>query len=283
MKLVVLIIVCVLILIPVVIIYYGASAAQRKPNNCPAQYLAGKKSVQANKVVVCVGNSITHGRVSANYVDLIGERLGDDYQLINAGVNSELSWNVLQRLDEIIDCQPDFITILIGTNDANATLNEKNCKVSIKKMNLPQKPTAEWFRENLVEICQRLKLSTNAKIALLSLPPIGEDQSHVAYQRTADYSRIIKEITSASDISYLPLHEKMTAYLDQNNQPPRLRDADGFRPVMYKGIFKHYILGQSFNEIATANGFQLLTDFLHLNTTGSELIAELIVDFVVAN
>ncbi len=96
-------------------------------------------------------------------------------------------------------------------------------------------------------------------------------------------SKHFEEVASVSDISYLPLQEKITAYLDQNNQPPRLFDADGFRPVMYRGIFKHYILGQSFNEIATANGFQLMTDFLHLNTSGSELIVELIVDFVEAN
>ncbi len=280
MKLVVLIIVCVLILIPVVIIFYGASAAQRKPNNCPAQYLAGKRSGQAKKVVVCVGNSITHGRVSANYVDLLGERLGYDYLLVNAGVNSELSWNVLQRLDEIIACQPDFVTLLIGTNGANASLNAKNRAVSTKKMNLPQTPTADWFRENLMEICRGLKLHTNAKIALLSLPPIGEDQSHAAYQRTAAYSRIIEDITTSFDISYLPLHEKMTAYLEQNKQPLRLRDADGFRPLMYKGIFKHFILGQSFDKIADANGFQLLTDFLHLNNTGAGMIAELIEDFI---
>jgi len=278
-----LILVIVLIIVPVLIIIYGVQAAQRKPNNCPAQYLAGKRPGQAKKVVVCVGNSITHGRVSANYVDLLSERLGADYQLVNAGVNSELSWNVLQRLDEIIACQPDFITILIGTNDANASLNARNLAVSKKKMNLPQAPTADWFRENLMEICQQLKLHTNARIALLSLPPIGEDQSHEAYQRTAAYSRIIEEITITFHISYLPLHEKMTAYLEQNKQPPRLHDAYGFRPLMYKGIFKHFILGQSFDEIAAANGFQLLTDFLHLNTTGSELITELIVDFVVAN
>ena len=280
MKLVVLIIVCVLILIPVVIIFYGTSAAQRKPNNCPAQYLAGKRPGQAKKVVVCVGNSITHGRVSANYVDFLGEKLGDDYRMVNAGVNSELSWNVLQRLDEIIACQPDFVTLLIGTNDANASLNAKNRAVSTKKMSLPQAPTADWFRENLMEVCRELKLHTNAKIALLSLPPIGEDQSHAAYQRTAVYSRIIEEIATTFDMSYLPLHEEMTAYLDQNKQLPSLRDADRFRPLMYKGIFKHFILGQSFDEIAATNGFQLLTDFLHLNDTGAGMIAVLIEDFI---
>jgi len=68
---------------------------------------------------------------------------------VNAGINSQLSYNVLQRIDQVVKCNPDFITILIGTNDAAATLNEKNAARYVKKQNLPRVPHRHWYEENL--------------------------------------------------------------------------------------------------------------------------------------
>ena len=45
---------------------------------------------------------------------------------------------------------------------------------------------------------------------------------------------------------------------------------------MIKGIFSHLLLGTSFDKIASNNGFLILTDFLHLNSYGANLIADLI-------
>jgi len=49
---------------------------------------------------------------------------------------------------------------------------------------------------------------------------------------------------------------------------------------MYKGIFFHFLLGRSFDEISESNGFLIVTDFLHLNNRGAEMVAELIEGFV---
>jgi lysophospholipase L1-like esterase len=271
----------VLAVLIIAIFSYGLYQAQKKPDNSPARFLGGKSTKAENKIIVCIGDSITHGRVSYNYVDLLSQKLSaQGYVLVNAGINSELAYNVLQRLDEIIRCEPDFITILIGTNDANASLSKENGLRAMKNMKLPTMPTAEWFQENLIKICSQLKSRTRAKIALLSLPPIGEDPQNIAYKRTTRYSTIIKEVAAKERVTYLPLHEKITDYLQKQNHQPKLSYDTKWLSVMYKGIVFHILLGRSLDEISSSNGFLIITDFLHLNSRGAGFVAELIEGFV---
>ena len=65
-------------------------------------------------------------------------------------MNGDLAWNGLQRLDRVIADQPDFVTILIGTNDVNATMSERN-RLRYRAFNhLPiEQPTLAWYEENL--------------------------------------------------------------------------------------------------------------------------------------
>ncbi len=277
----VIITVVILIVVIVGIYVYGYYHAQKMPDNNPNWFLQNRESFSDKKTVVCIGDSITHGRVSANYVDIVAGKLDSKrYVLVNAGINSELAYNVLQRLEEIIKCKPDFVTILIGTNDANGTMSEKNAARAVKEMKLPQKPTAEWYRQNLVALCKKLKAETEAKIALLSLPPIGEEINSEAYERTVKFSKIIREVSQAEGVTYLPLNERITEYLKAENHVPALTYKKGFLGVMYKGIFFHFLLGRSFDEISESNGFLIVTDFLHLNNRGAEMVAELIEGFV---
>ena len=114
----------------VLILLVGGAYYQsmRHPKNAPSKYLKQKTQGKNRKsVVVFMGDSITHGRIGVNYVDMIKEQLDDQQsEFINAGINSELAWNNLQRVDEVIQCNPDIVKVLIGTNDANATLSEKD-------------------------------------------------------------------------------------------------------------------------------------------------------------
>ncbi len=109
--------------------------------------------------------------------------------VVNAGINSNLAWNVRQRLNDIIRCNQDIVTVMVGTNDANAMLHESNARRLIKKMSLPRHPDHDWFHDNLAKIIMRLKNETHAKIALLSLLPIGEDLDSPACDAAARYSR----------------------------------------------------------------------------------------------
>tara|TARA_B100000315_G_scaffold245908_1_gene272529 strand:+ start:132 stop:983 length:852 start_codon:yes stop_codon:yes gene_type:complete len=271
----------VLIIILTVAITYTLKKAQKLPLNSPVNFLEDSAQDNNQKTVVCVGNSITHGQVSYNYVNILSERLSDNgYQFVNAGINGNLAYNVVKRLGKIIECDPDYVTLLIGTNDANASLSEKNSARYMRDMALPDKPNAEFFRKNVKELISQLKKRTNAKIAILSLPPIGEDINHIAYQRTKEYSGIIQAVAKKNTVDYLPLHEKITEYIQAEGQHPRLSYDNGFRGIMIKGIFSHLLLGASFDKIASNNGFLILTDFLHLNSRGAKMTADLIENWI---
>lgn len=47
------------------------------------------------KRIVFVGDSLTHGNLSVNYIKMITKKLGKNYDYINAGMNAELAYNVL--------------------------------------------------------------------------------------------------------------------------------------------------------------------------------------------
>lgn len=270
-------------LIIIVSLYaYTFYQAQKQPDNSPSNFLSQEPISVNKKVVVCIGDSLTHGRVSYNYVDILAVKFGSKgYKFINAGINGELAYNVLQRLDSIITCNPDFITVLIGSNDVNASLSEENTSRAVKNMNLPKAPTDNFFKENLIRICLRLKSETKAKIALLSIPPIGEDFQHYAYKRTVHYGNIIKSVALKEKITYLPLHENMAEVLKKQNSKPKISYGKKWKFIMYREILRLHLFGRSFEEISKANGFVLLTDCLHLNQKGAKMIADLISAFII--
>ncbi len=261
--------------------HYVYGLAQEKPDNNPGAFVTEVKPGFSGSVLVCVGDSITHGRVSDNYVDILSDDLGKKgIYVVNAGINSELAYNVLMRLDSIIACDPTYVTVFIGTNDAHGVLTKEQGEKEVVEMKLPQMPTEQWYRENLTEIVRKLKASTHARIALLSIPPIGEDSGDPAFLVAERYSADIREIAAAEDVSYLPLFETMATYLRDHPHTALPYARGRHTREMYIGIGRHFLLGASFDDISRSNGFVLETDYLHLNATGARMVADLIEGFV---
>jgi acyl-CoA thioesterase I len=232
------------------------------------------------KTVVCFGASLTAGTVSFNYLDLLGTRPSlSGFQFINHGVDGDLAWNGLERLDRVIADRPDFVTILIGTNDVNATMSERNL-LRYKAFNhLPTEPTLTWYECNLGTIVKRLKQETPARLALLSLAVIGEDLEHEANRKVVLYNDAIRRVAREENVSYLPLHERMVAYLHEHEAerpqlPPRLEYRDGLQHI--GNAVALHATGLSWDEVSRRNGLLVSTDGLHLNGVGAGMIADLI-------
>jgi lysophospholipase L1-like esterase len=259
---------------------YAENRAQALPENNPKEFVKNGGKEPGQKVLVCVGDSITHGRVSYDYVKLIRDNLAPKgIAVVNAGINSETAWNVLNRVDDIIACNPDYITILIGTNDANGAFSPVVAKRQAKEMGIPQAPDEAWFRENLMKLCETLKSRTKAKIALLSIPPIGEEPEHPAFKQAQKFSAIIKDAAQKEGVTYIPLNEKLIEMLIASGHKPRF----SYSPedlVMYRSIARHVFLGQGFDKISEIQGYYLLTDHLHLNGRAAGTVAGMIEDFV---
>jgi len=260
--------------------WYVYRQAVRLPVNRPEAFLHSSNGSHGSQVVVCAGDSITHAAVSADYVRMLEDRFdGSGYRFINAGVNSELAYNLRQRLDDIIACKPDVVTVLIGTNDVNALVTENLMTKYINEQKLPVEPDIDWYRDNLEAIVQRLTDDTGARLALLSLPLLGEELESEANRNTAIYSEVVKAVAEKYGAAYLPLNEQQVGMLQAHNHVPR-STYRGERSAMYKAIAKRHLLRRSWDAIADEGGFMLLTDHIHLNDRAAAGVADLIGHFL---
>ena len=270
----------------VVIVFSGAVlfmyAMRRSFSQLPRNNIDGfiKNYVPTDdsQIVVCVGDSLTHASISADYVAPLRKRF-PELEFVNAGMNGQLSDNVLKRLDPIIQLKPVAITLLIGTNDVNATVSDENFEMYQRDHDITEIPTPEHYRSNLEHIIRQLKRETTASLAILSLPPLGEDLGENQNQKVNQYSGVIQDVAQAEDITYLPFHERCVDLLNaQPNRSPQPYTTK-FQPMLLAGA-KHYLLQQSWNKISHGNGMTLLTDFIHLNDLGAEMVADLIGAFL---
>lgn len=256
------------------------ASQQALANSAQAELEPVRRAEPAERrpLAICAGDSITHGVVSVNYVEMLESRLpGWDFS--NAGVNSELAYNLVDRLEPIIALDPKVVTVLIGTNDVNATFGLRSVLGYLALHRLPEVPNILFYRENLTLIARRLKAETRARVAFLSIPPIGEDPRHYAYLRTEEYARVVAEVAEAEGVAYLPLRERMVSYLESVPRRDHIPFAH-FARAQNGSARSHFLLGKSFDEVSASNGFHLLVDGIHLNTHGASMVADLVEDFI---
>jgi lysophospholipase L1-like esterase len=245
----------------------------------------GKKNNNFSKnttLIMCIGDSLTHGNLGENYVKLLENQLSQNvYHCINAGRNADLTYTLLHRLDEIIACQPDFIVLLIGTNDLQATMSEKQRKqyIEIKRLEKGIYPSFETFKENYLYIIQRLQTETKAAIALVSLPVMSEDLTHAVNLKADIYSDFIQKTATEKQLAYLPVREEMKKYLLQQANIPTYSYENAYL-LLHLSVIRYYIFRQNWNQICAAHGNVLTQDMLHFNTKGSSIISDLVLNFI---
>ena len=234
----------------------------------------------ARRSVVCIGDSLVRGQVSVDFVDILRERLGvEGFDFFNAGVNGDLSYNVLTRLDVVIARQPDFVIVLVGTNDVNATLTPQMEWGYRVWKRLPQIPRPEWYQANMVRIVRVLKEKTSARIAVTSPPVLGEDLASLANDRIRRYSALLFSLAMQEGVTYLPVHERHEEYLERSGHVAG-RPHDPNSMVMWTSLFRHYVLGRDFETVSAENGFVLTTEGLHLNGPGAAIVADVVEAFL---
>lgn len=235
---------------------------------------ASARETARGRRVVCVGDSNVCGQVSVSFVDLLRQRLSDDdFHFINAGVNGDLAHNILLRLDDVVARQPDFVVILVGSNDVNATLNPGICLGYRLWKRLPQNPSAEWYHSNMVRIVRLLKEKTSARIAIISPPVLGEDLASLPNERIRAYCALLRDIATQENVAYLPVHERQEEYMRHVHHVAGRRHNANSR-IMWTSLLRHYVLRRSFDSIARENGFVLTTEGLHMNGQGAAIVAD---------
>ena len=230
-------------------------------------------------VVVCCGDSITHGHIGYDWVSSL-RNLDDSKIYINAGINADLTWNLNQRLDDIIKHNPDYVTILIGTNDAIGSQPVKLIQdYYIQTKNLPKVPSIDWFEEQIEIFVKEIKAKTSAKIAITTLPWLGEQEDASIISVIKNHNKIIKRIALKYNLSILDLFSKFKEQISSSNSVPyttsELRRLRGLRAVIL-----YYVFGWSWTKIGEKYKLQLLCDHIHLNEKGGDLMEQLVKEFL---
>jgi len=242
--------------------------------DAPEAFLLDGRRADTKTLVVCVGDSITQGQISANYVDRLDRRLRPaGYQLVNAGVNGDLAFNVLARLDEVVACQPDVVTLLVGTNDINARFDATWEQRYRKDQGLPVAPTLDFYVANVNAIVTHLQAETTARIVLVEIPLLGEDLPGLMNGLVREYNAALREIAAQRDLECLPLYDRLLGLLPAGHNPPPY--AGDISKIMLAGLGS-MLLRRSWDDIARRNGLVALTDHIHLSDRAADIVAELI-------
>lgn len=226
--------------------------------------------------VACLGDSLTRAQLSVDYLDLIERRHpAGDVRLARFGANGDFAYNLSRHLDAVVADPPDVITVLIGTNDARASLAGYPVERAMKRKQLPERPSAGWFQQCLGAVVERLRTETDATIGLLSLPVLGQQLDGAAARASQTYSRMIAEVAAGHKATYLPLHERQLEALRQAGPPPvpyrELTPAAGLGVLV-----RHAVLRRSLDTTSRRRGLLLTTDHIHQNSRGAALVADVI-------
>jgi lysophospholipase L1-like esterase len=225
--------------------------------------------------IACLGDSLTRGQLSVDYLELVARRRPGAVELSRFAANGEFAYNLRQRLGPVLATPFDVVTVLIGTNDARAGLAGYPLEQAMRRKQLPTRPSAGWFQHNLGATVERLRSATDATIAVLSIPVLGQDPDAAPARASAEYSRLIAEVATTAGVGYLPLHERQVAEI-RRAAPPSVAYREVTPAAFIGTVLQRSVLRRSLDEISRRRGLLLTVDHIHQNSRGAELIADVI-------
>jgi lysophospholipase L1-like esterase len=149
----------------------------------------------SNKDIIFLGNSITAG---VDWVELVGNR-----HARNRGISGDITFGVLERLDEVIEGRPAKVFLLIGINDISR--------------NIPD----EVILQNYQRMVSRIKKgSPKTKIYLQTLMPVnssfGKFPNH--YHKDQHILAVNQGLRALAAREKIMLVDLYPAFLDNQNR-----------------------------------------------------------------
>ena len=262
--------IAIVILITVAFFYVSSIAAT--PPKGRADDLSQELSLKSGRVIACIGDSLTHGNIGECWV----ERLRNEYPedtVLNEGINGDVAWQVNNRIESIVNCSPDIIILMIGSNDAMASFNKKSGERYKSNNKLPEIPTFKSYKKLLPKLLDRL--NGTSKIAICTLPPIGENIDSAINVHIRKFNDFIELTANNKNINLIPVSKllwddlsKRTYHIKSDYDPNSL-------PIIrriYGGMVHHYIFKKPWDEIAKSRGQWLLFDQIHLGERAAKIL-----------
>lgn len=230
--------------------------------------------------VACLGDSHTRCIYGYDWVGQLNEELGAEGVVLGRfGINGELAYHATQRLQPVCEFRPDLVVVLLGSNDVNAISSEKFTRLYMGKGDLPQVPDKGFFLENMNRIVERIRESTTASVALVTIPLLGEVLESSQNILVDEYNRCIAELCRERGLRLIDFNAAMKQALKSNPSKKRRGHYDG-KVLMRISLLRHRLLFHGWDRVGKANGLYLLTDTIHLNERSGRILAGLVKDCV---
>ena len=235
------------------------------------------------RVIACIGDSLTHGKLGASWVDKLRHQFPQD-EFLNEGVNGDVVWQVYERSEPILKCRPDIAILMIGSNDTMGSFDKKMGEGYLKNNQLPEIPTFNAYKKLLPELIDRLY--EIPKIAICTLPPIGEYPDSEINHHVEKFNDYIRKTAIDKNISILDVSNCMWAELSKRTYPVKKNYSPRMAIIakdMYGGCIQHYIFKRRWDKVAKSRGQWLLFDQIHLGEKGAQILFNLSKEYIFKN
>ena len=171
--------------------------------------------------------------------------------------------------------------------DTYRRLLRRNAKINLIKLTGKTHPAdlAEIFRhfsqEEQIEIfVKEVKANTSAKIAITTLPWLGEQEDASIMNVIKSHNKIIKAIAVKYDLFILDLFSKFREQIASSNDSIPYTTSELRRLRGLRAVILYYIFGWSWTKIGEKYKLKLLCDHIHLNEKGGDLMEQLAKEFL---
>jgi lysophospholipase L1-like esterase len=178
-----------------------------RPGKYVEQVAKFKADSKSKEDIVFLGNSITAGTDWAKLLDLP--------QAKNRGISGDITFGVLERLQDVIDGKPAKVFILIGINDISRNIPDsvilRNYKTMVARIRKGAKKTHIYFNtllpvnsafekfknhygkdEHILWLNDEIRKFTAKNVTVIDLYPNFTDQDkHLRAERTKDGLHLI--------------------------------------------------------------------------------------------
>mmetsp|Transcript_32373 Transcript_32373/g.76862 ORF Transcript_32373/g.76862 Transcript_32373/m.76862 type:complete len:260 (-) Transcript_32373:354-1133(-) len=228
-----------------------------------------------------LGDSHTQGDLGHDWVRDIGNIL-PDVELLNHGVNGDLSMNVCKRLDAIYETLSDLdvAVLLVGTNDVLSQHFTLFRWIYFWGKGLRKGSSSlEAYTENVGSAIASLS-SKSKLVVVLTIPPIGENLKSDMNQTVCKYNSVLTQVATGHDnVRLLDFYEACVQYFaSEETSVPATQPWSSFQLLsrMLVCSWRHNF-GQSWDALSHLLGNRLLTDYVHLNDTAASLLVNMLV------
>ena len=255
-------------------------------------------------VLVCLGDSLTHGNCSYSYTVDVPTQVAaalameppknnsifaDPLWVVNCGQNfitTHTIWR--ERLNKALDCHPDYLCLLIGTNDILGAYSPWYGAYMQRINGLPECPSLSTFTRNFHGILSHIQqASPMTQVGVCTLPPLGENVKSVVNQHFIRQANgVIEQATQqyGDKFTLIPLHDRLQGILEKERRP----NSDWFAlyPLfaavqctlfhLLPGMLRWQTLGN------IMGGHVLLHDGIHMNDRAADELLALLVEWLVS-